>query len=279
MVILGPCHRVPVAGLAVPTHDAFITPLGTVPVDRAAIETIASLRQVVRSDAAHAREHALEVQLPFLQRLLGSFAIVPIAVGDATADEVAEAIDRLWGGPETLIVVSSDLSHYHGYDEARQRDAATARAILRLEPGIDHEQACGATPIGGLLTVAKRRGLVPTLVEACNSGDTAGDKQRVVGYAAFAFHEADDNRGTGEDERGAALLRLARGAIHEALGGPTLVVDAARWLDEPGACFVTLRDEGRLRGCVGSLRPRRSLREDVIVNARAAALRIRASCR
>jgi MEMO1 family protein len=272
VVILGPCHRIPLAGLALPSARAFATPLGRVPLDAAATEAISALPQVVCSDAAHAREHALEVQLPFLQRLLGSFSIVPLAVGDATADEVAEVLERLWGGPETLVVISSDLSHYHGYDEARRRDQATVGAILRLDPAIDHEQACGATPIAGLLSVAKRRGLVPKLVGLCNSGDTAGDKQRVVGYAAFAFHAADEEDTASDEDQGRTLLKLARGSIHEALGGPALPPIAARWLDTPGACFVTLRQDDRLRGCVGSLKARRPLRDDVVTNARAAAL-------
>lgn len=272
VVMLGPCHRIPLAGLALPGARAFATPLGLVPVDRSATEAIAALPQVVCSDAAHAREHALEVQLPFLQRLLGAFSIVPLAVGEATAEDVAEVLERLWGGPETLVVISSDLSHYHDYDEARRRDETTARAILRLNTGIDHEQACGATPIAGLLTVAKRRGLVPKLLGLCNSGDTAGDKQRVVGYAAFAFHAVDDREAATDEDQGRTLLKLARGSIHEALGGPVLPPIAARWLDVPTACFVTLRQEERLRGCVGSLKARRPLRDDVVTNARAAAL-------
>lgn len=189
VILLGPCHRVPVRGLALPEANAFETPLGTVRVDGEKIEAIEDLPQVVRSAAAHALEHSLEVQLPFLQRVLADFSIVPLAVGDATPDEVGEVLDRLWGGAETLIVVSSDLSHYHRYDEARQIDAATMNAILALDVRLDHAQACGATPIAGLLTVAKRRGLVPALVDHANSGDTAGDKLRVVGYATFAFRE------------------------------------------------------------------------------------------
>ena len=273
VVIVGPCHRVPVAGVAMPDARVFATPLGRVPVDRAATDAIAQLPQVVRSDAAHAREHAIEVQLPFLQRVLESFSIVPLAVGDATAGDVAEVLERVWGGPETLIVISSDLSHYHRYEEARQRDETTVRAILGMDTHLDHEQACGATPIAGLLTVAKRRGLVPKLIGLCNSGDTAGDKQRVVGYAAFAFHDSDDDPDDARDEdRGRTLLELARGSIHEALGGPVMTPIGARWLDAPGACFVTLRQEERLRGCVGSLKARRPLRDDVATNARAAAL-------
>ena len=273
VVILGPCHRVAVRGVAVPTTRAFSTPLGDVPVDTAALAQIASLPQVVRSDAAHAREHSIEVQLPFLQRTLGEFSIVPLAVGDASPGDVAEVLDVLWGGPETLVVISSDLSHYHDYESARKRDAATVRSILRFDATIDHEQACGATPIAGLMAQAKRRGLVPELVDACNSGDTAGDRQRVVGYAAFAFIEPKPaSVEETNDARGRDLLRLARAAIDEALGGPPVPDGAAAGLDAPGACFVTLRYEDRLRGCVGSLKPQRPLREDVIANARAAAL-------
>jgi hypothetical protein len=190
VVLLGPCHRVAVRGLALPSADAFDTPLGRVPVDREAVEALAGLPQVVVSGAAHAQEHSLEVQLPFLQRMLRDFAIVPLAVGDATAGQVADVLDRLWGGRETLILISSDLSHYHRYDDAARIDRATAEAILALDPALDHEQACGATPIAGLVTIARRRGLAVRLLDLRNSGDTAGDRRRVVGYAAFAFLEA-----------------------------------------------------------------------------------------
>jgi AmmeMemoRadiSam system protein B len=189
VVLLGPCHRVAVRGLAVPQAQAFTTPLGTIPLDQETISTALTLPQVVRNDAAHAEEHALEVQLPFLQTVLDNFSLVPLAVGYATSSEVAEVLDLLWGGPETLIVISSDLSHYHPYADAQRRDHCTADEILRLHPLADHEQACGATPINGLIEVARRRGLKPTLLDLRNSGDTAGDKSRVVGYASFAFTE------------------------------------------------------------------------------------------
>lgn len=189
VVMLGPVHRVPIEGLALPAARAFATPLGTVRVDAEGAASALALPQVQVSEAAHALEHSLEVQLPFLQTVLEDFAIVPLAVGDATADDVAEVIDRLWGGAETLIVVSSDLSHYHPYAEARTIDGATARAILALNASLDHEQACGATPINGFARCARRRGLEPEILDLRNSGDTAGDKSRVVGYAAFAFAE------------------------------------------------------------------------------------------
>jgi len=189
VVLLGPAHRVAVRGLAVPDAAAFATPLGAVEVDRDAIRAVLALPQVRISAAAHAAEHSLEVQLPFLQALLDDFRIVPLVVGAASADEVAAAIDLLWGGPETLVVISTDLSHYHAYDTARAIDRGSAERILALDPVLDHEQACGATPLNGLLVCARRRGLVPELLDLRNSGDTAGDRARVVGYASFAFAE------------------------------------------------------------------------------------------
>jgi len=190
VVLLGPCHRVAVRGLAVPQSRTFTTPLGSVPLDTAAIEQALRLPQVVRLEAAHDDEHSLEVQLPFLQQVLDDFSLVPFAVGYATPDEVAEVLELLWGGPETLIVISSDLSHYLPYADAQRRDRHTADAIMHLRLLLDHEQACGATPINGLIEIAQRRGLHPHLLDLRNSGDTAGDKSRVVGYASFAFMAA-----------------------------------------------------------------------------------------
>lgn len=190
VVLFGPTHRVPVRGLAVPSSEAFETPLGVVEVDQEAVARARALPQVRVSESTHAFEHSLEVQLPFLQTVLAEFRIVPFAVGDASPQEVAAVIEALWGGAETLIVVSSDLSHYHRYAEATRIDADTAQTILAGSPSLDHEQACGATPINGLVLCAKAHGLRPELVDLRNSGDTAGDKSRVVGYAAFAFTAA-----------------------------------------------------------------------------------------
>lgn len=190
VVLFGPAHRVPVAGLAAPDTDAFATPLGTVPIDVAAVALAARLPQVQVSGVAHAYEHSLEVQLPFLQTVLGDFSLVPFVVGGASPQQVAEVMELLWGGPETLLLVSSDLSHYHAYNAAQRLDKVTAEDILHLAALADHQQACGATPINGLLEVARNKGLQPQLLDLRNSGDTAGDKSRVVGYAAFAFHEA-----------------------------------------------------------------------------------------
>ena len=282
VVLLGPTHRVAVRGLAAPSVAAFETPLGRLPIDREALARIADLPQVVTSDAAHALEHALEVQLPFLQSVLGNgFALVPLAVGDAGADDVAEVLERLWGGDETLVVVSSDLSHYLPYAEAAAVDRAAVDRILALDAALDHEAACGATPINGLLRVARRHALAPRLLDLRNSGDTAGDRSRVVGYCAVAFEpaaagvpgEGDDAPESADDDTslGTALLGHARRAIADALGRAVEPAPPHRALAEPGATFVTLRIGGKLRGCVGTLEARRPLADDVQMQALAAA--------
>lgn len=189
VVLLGPTHRVAIKGLALPGCQAFATPIGTVEIDTAAAAQLRGLPQVVVSAQAHALEHSLEVHLPFLQTVFEKFTLVPLAVGHATDQEVAEVLEALWGGPETLIVVSSDLSHYLSYDDAQAVDRATAASIIGLATDLSHEQACGATPVTGLTRVARRRGLKPELIDLRNSGDTAGDRSRVVGYGAFAFYE------------------------------------------------------------------------------------------
>jgi AmmeMemoRadiSam system protein B len=189
VVLLGPAHRVGFRGLALSSADAFATPLGSVPLDLEAEQAVADLPQVRVLDAAHAPEHSLEVHLPFLQALLADFRLVPLVVGDATAAEVDEVLERLWGGPETLIVISSDLSHYHDYATARRMDSATSRAIEALDPAaIDFEDACGRIPVSGLLVAARRRGLHASTVDLRSSGDTAGPRDQVVGYGAYVFH-------------------------------------------------------------------------------------------
>jgi AmmeMemoRadiSam system protein B/AmmeMemoRadiSam system protein A len=269
VVLLGPAHYVAGRGLALPAADAFETPLGRIPIDAESLRALADLPQVVKSAPAHAQEHSLEVQLPFLQRMLGEFALVPLAVGAATADEVAQVLERLWGGPETLIVVSTDLSHYHDYREAKRIDGATLQRIVACATDLDHEQACGATPLNGLLGVAKAKGLQVRLLGACNSGDTAGGKARVVGYAAFALYAQD---AVSFEEAGGVLVGIAREAIESALfQKQERQRTACSWLVQPGASFVTLTREGKLRGCMGSLEIARALAEDVAENALAAA--------
>ena len=189
VVLLGPSHRVPFHGLASSSAEAFATPLGSITLDRKAIELISALPQVHLLDAAHAMEHSLEVHLPFLLETLENFQLVPLVVGDANPAEVAEVLETLWGGPETLIVISSDLSHYHDYTTARHMDQATSEAIVSLhEEQIHAENACGYAPVRGLIHLARVKGLSAELVDLRNSGDTAGPRDRVVGYGAYVFH-------------------------------------------------------------------------------------------
>jgi hypothetical protein len=272
VVLLGPVHRVPVRGLALASADFFDTPLGRIPLEKDVVQKLKGLPQVVTSDSAHALEHSLEVQLPFLQKALGEFSLVPLAVGDATAEEVAAVLERLWGGPETLVVISTDLSHYHRYDEARAIDGNTIARIERLATDIKHDEACGATPLNGLLRVLKERNLGVRLLAACNSGDTAGGKDRVVGYSSFAVHEPGGE--VSREEAGRALLAIARAAIDSSLHGNNYA-EARQdlWLRQAGATFVTLTKEGALRGCIGSLQAARPLGDDVAQNALAAAFR------
>ena|SRR5580692_124727 len=190
VLLLGPAHFAHVPGLALPDTDALETPLGAVPVDRGAVEALRPLRQVTQDAGAHAREHALEVQLPFLQRTLGAFAVVPLLVGRSGPAAVAEVLDTLWGGPETLVVISTDLSHYLPYAEAARMDRETADRVLALGPPLEPPRACGAAPLNGLLHAAKARGLTAELLDLRSSGDTAGPREGVVGYGAFALREA-----------------------------------------------------------------------------------------
>jgi len=183
VVLLGPAHFVHVEGAVLPGARALATPLGTI-----SVEAPAGLPSSVK---AHAREHSLEVQLPFLQRLLSGFRLVPLAVGEASPEAIAELLERLWGGDETLILISTDLSHYLPYETARSVDARTAEAIVALDgAAIEDGQACGAVPLRGFLLAARRRGLVAHQLDLRSSGDTAGDKGRVVGYGAFEFEAA-----------------------------------------------------------------------------------------
>lgn len=190
VVLIGPSHFVPFRGIAAPAIEAFATPLGEVPVDGAAIATIRDLPQVTIAEEPHLDEHCLEVQLPFLQVVLGPAAIVPLAVGAARPAEVAEVLDRLWDHEATLIVVSSDLSHYLADEAARRRDRATAEAIEALDSGrLGPDDACGFLAVAGFLSEARSRGLTAERLDLRNSGELSGLSRRVVGYGAWAFHE------------------------------------------------------------------------------------------
>lgn len=194
VVLLGPTHRVAATGLVLPEATRFSSPLGSVKVDSDAVSHLLQLPQVSISAAVHAEEHALEVQLPFLQNVLDEFLLLPLLVGDARCEDVAEVLDLLWGGDETLIVISSDMSHYLPYSVATRQDQQTSKRILSLSSPISHEEACGGTAIGGLLISAKRHGLQAQLLAHCNSGDTAGTRDSVVGYASYAFTASHDDR-------------------------------------------------------------------------------------
>ena len=187
VVLLGPAHRVPLRGMAFPSVTAFDTPLGVVPLDTRAIARALELPNTGVSDRAHALEHCLEVQLPFLQTVLKDFELVPFLVGHCAPEEVAAVLQALWGGEETLIVVSSDLSHFLPYAQAQAVDARTSQAIAARSSDLTGEDACGAFPINGLMVAARAMDLRVTTLDVRNSGDTAGDRDQVVGYGAYAL--------------------------------------------------------------------------------------------
>jgi hypothetical protein len=188
VLLIGPAHRVYVDGMAIPSVDYFATPLGDIPLDRPALEQIGAMPGVHVLDEAHRQEHSLEVQLPFLQTVLNEFTLVPVVVGGAAADRVAAVVDAFADEPNTLVVISSDLSHFLDYDAARHIDSRTCESILQKVTTLRGEQACGAAAINGLMASKRVRGLQVKLLQACNSGDTAGQRDRVVGYAAFALY-------------------------------------------------------------------------------------------
>ena len=271
-MLLGPCHRVPVRAFAVPSHQAFATPLGPVPVDRAAIDRLLRHDWVVQNDETHLPEHCLETQLPFLQRLLGDFSIIPIIVGAAPMQLTDQLLAELWGGPETLIVISSDLSHFMDYETAGRLDLTTCQAIESLDAeAIDNEQACGRHGIFGLLGRARALDLRATTLDYRNSGDTAGrnDRGRVVGYAAMAFEDAASASLSPEHRQ-----KLLNAAAQSVAGGikngkaPGVAVESYPWpLRAQRASFVTLKIGGKLRGCVGSVKPHTPIVNDVVGNA------------
>ena len=269
VVLAGPSHRVPFRGIAIPTVTGFATPLGVVPLDRDALGRIAQLPFVHARDDAHAAEHSLEVHLPFLQETLGEFQLVPLVVGDATPAEVAAVLEALWGGPESLTVISSDLSHYETYETARTMDAATSSAIVRLDGNaIAEKGACGRRPIRGLLELARRQGMRATAIDVRNSGDTGGPKDRVVGYGSYIVEENPRL----PDSARAVLLAVVREVVTRSAPNPQNEpgVDLSRYAPElvaPRAAFVTFTRQGHLRGCIGSLEAHQPLVLDVARNA------------
>ncbi|KAA3627451.1 MAG: AmmeMemoRadiSam system protein B [Proteobacteria bacterium] len=271
--LLGPAHRVYTRGVAAPAHQSFSSPLGEMPIDRERITELCERFDFVTiSDASHAEEHSLEVHLPFLQTALGDFLLVPLVVGEVHPGRLRELIDHVLDNPGDLLVVSSDLSHYHGYDEARLIDAQTVELMENLEwQEMRPERACGFVPVSALLLSAAERGWRVSAVDVRNSGDTAGPRDRVVGYASLVVHEPVAEF---DPETRKRLLGVARDSIEHGFSDLALAIDPTAW---PRACgrhtatFVTLESSGVLRGCIGSLAAEEPLVASVANNAARAA--------
>ena len=271
VVVAGPAHRAGFDGLATTSADAWATPLGAVPVDWPAMQPLLSMPGFRVLDPVFTGEHSLEVHLPFLQRVLDDFTIVPILVGGASHADVGRVLERVWGGPETLILVSTDLSHFHDYETARGLDRATARRIELMRPDeIDGPGACGHRALGGALKRARALDLRVTALDVRNSGDTRGGRDRVVGYGAFAMEYTAAAR-IGDDDRArllaAARSSLAFGVENGRAPQASLAPGLSPSLAAMRASFVTLKIGDRLRGCVGSVAARRPLLLDVAANA------------
>lgn len=278
VVLLGPPHRMPVDGVAVPTYDSFATPLGKVRVDREAISKLIHLPYVHLQDEPFAREHCLEVQLPFLQRVLGDVAIVPMLVGRSQPEQIATVIDLLWGGPETLILVSSDLSHYENDAAARKLDSHATTAIETLRPDLlDRPHACGRHAIRGLLVSARNRMMRATAIDVRNSSQTIGTPDRVVGYGTYLFEEP--TQAQLPPPQRSFMLQLARQVIELGVRNGSMPSIQVKNVPPPlratRASFVTVTLDGKLRGCIGSTQPQRALVDDVALNAYKAAFQDR----
>ncbi|MBF0295020.1 MAG: AmmeMemoRadiSam system protein B [Magnetococcales bacterium] len=280
--LLGPSHRVRLDGVSVGNYSACLTPLGRIEVDREAVQCLTRHPRVSEDGVSHRMEHSLETQLPFLQETLVHFRIVPMVYGETTGRELADLLESCMQ-PEDLIVISTDLSHYHPYALARERDAQSHAAVMALDPeAMDRCEACGNLGVQALLETAKRRHWRPVLADLRNSGDTAGDRKRVVGYASYLFfpEAAPATRETPATpgDLGLALPGVAREHLIRTLRnepGVSGEVLTRRWpeLAQPGATFVTLKKQGQLRGCIGTLSPHRPLAEDLLENTLSAALR------
>ena len=290
IVLIGPAHRVAFQGIAAPSVDAFKTPLGEVAIDADAVTAIRELPQVVIDDEPHRQEHSLEVHIPFLQELLGEFKLLPLVAGAVAGEQVAEVIEHLWGDEKTRFVISTDLSHYQDYATAQQLDGATADAIEAMEPAsIGRDQACGRIPVSGMLLAARNHGLSVTRLDLRNSGDTAGKKDKVVGYGSWAVGEGAaeastrpsnappmDDRAMLQQE-GARIFRAAAQSVGYAVkNGKPPKVDISSFpsvLQETRATFITLNKSGQLRGCIGTIQAHQPLIADVVENAYKAAMK------
>ncbi len=277
VVLLGPSHKVGFKGIAASSADKFSTPLGEITLSVESIKFLVAMSDVSFLDQAHIQEHSLEVHLPFLQRVLNDFELIPLVVGDSSKEDVAFVLEHLWGGDETLIVISSDLSHYHEYTEAQRLDSVTSEKIVSLQDNIIGSEACGCKPLNGLLCLANRHGMKVEKIDLRNSGDTAGSKDRVVGYGSFVINagqlvKKDHDYSLANRQ---SMLQVARDAIMQTLiGNKDIKINLKLFppqLLEMKGTFVTLSIDGKLRGCIGSLSPQRPLILDVIHNAQAAA--------
>lgn len=268
IVILGPAHTMHFKGVAYNPVTYFSTPLGEIKQDKTLLDKIINLPFVQPLEAAHAKEHCLEVQLPFCQLVFSKFTILPLLVGETSELDVALLLDQLWGNEDTLIIISSDLSHYHPYDIAQKEDSKTIFSIDTLDAeAIVHESACGYYPLRGFLHYARQHNLRGLLLDARNSGDTAGGKDKVVGYAAYHFYQ-DLKFG---DYCKRELLNLAKKSLQtHAIEGKRFLVDYKEHHDllkVRAPTFVTLKKQGVLRGCIGSLRSKEYLGDSVVHNA------------
>ena len=273
VVLLGPSHYVGFHGMAVPECEFYETPLGNIKIDKNAKETALNCEEVFSFDQAHLQEHSLEVHLPFLKESLNDFTLLPIVVGACKPEIVADLIKCLWGGPETLIVISTDLSHFKDYKDASECDLKTCSKIEKLDINFDHNEACGSTPVKGLILAAKEKNILPKLIDLRNSGDTSGNKSRVVGYASFICDEEKSLATVLSKSQKVTLLQLARHAIASKLGVESAKPETSDLPDDKVATFVTLKLSEELRGCIGTLSAHRSLLEDVEGNAISAAFK------
>lgn len=272
VVLLGPDHYVGFSGIAVPQSEYFETPLGEIEIDKDLKETALKNSDVVEFEQAHFQEHSLETHLPFLQESLNSFTLLPIVISSAKPESVAELLLSLWGDEETLIVISTDLSHFKNYEDASSCDLSTVLKISELDSNFDHYDACGSGPLKGFILAAKKKNLIPKLIDYRNSGDTAGDKNRVVGYASFICDTKEKLEGVLSTKEQESLIELAKFSIAKKLGLEYPEPESFECTDKI-ATFVTLKLNGELRGCIGTLTAHRPLLEDVRENALSAAFR------